>query len=106
MGIVGEVLRNLFKKPFTRRYPAEKADVAENYRGKIVFFSKRCIGCRICEQNCPSHVIKVVRKGKVVFDMRACIYCGICQDVCPVDAIRLSKEFEYSTKDKRKFILR
>ncbi len=45
----------------------------------------KCIGCKLCEKNCPLDAIKVTDKKAATND--ACVSCGICVRVCPVDAI-------------------
>ena len=41
-----------------------------------------CIGCKICEKNCPTEAIKV-ENNKAVIDYSKCINCGICAQKCP-----------------------
>ncbi len=60
--------------------------------GKHVVDSKKCIGCRLCVNQCPEGAISMV-KGKAVIDQEKCIDCGICVNGsgrfkgCPVKAI-------------------
>ena len=54
----------------------------------IQTIEERCIGCRICEKNCPAEAIKVVNK-KAVVDADACISCGMCAGKCPKAALFL-----------------
>jgi len=99
--LADDVLRNLFRKPFTEGYPFAKADVAERFRGWIEYHGKKCIGCRLCEKNCPVAAIVFHEKGKIDFDMGKCILCGQCGDVCPTQAITYSAEFEHASKLKK-----
>jgi len=49
----------------------------------------RCVGCGICESDCPAGSIFVdVEKGIALFDKNKCIDCGLCIQNCPQDAIR------------------
>lgn len=104
MRILKEALFNLFKKPFTRKYPKEKLKPFERFRGRINYYPKRCIGCRLCEKYCPVGAIKFHKKGKIDFDLGICINCGMCQDVCPArpKAIEIGNDFEFSDKNKKK----
>jgi len=104
MGIIVDVLKSLFKKPFTRRYPKEKLKPYPRFTGRIHYFSERCIGCRSCEKYCPVGAVKFHEKGKIDFDMGLCIFCGMCRDVCPPTpkAIKMSNDFEFAHGDKKK----
>lgn len=106
MGINLECIKNLFRRPFTRRYPYEKVEPFPKFRGKIRFCSRKCTGCKKCVIECPPRAIKFHSKGKLDFDMGECFFCGLCVDVCPVGAIKFDQDFEYATKDKGKLIVR
>lgn len=41
-----------------------------------------CIGCKICEKNCPTGAISV-ENNHAVIDYDKCIGCGICAQKCP-----------------------
>jgi electron transfer flavoprotein alpha subunit len=47
-----------------------------------------CIGCGICEDNCPFGAIKVQDGLAVVGD--TCTLCGACVESCDVEALRLN----------------
>lgn len=48
---------------------------------------EKCIGCTICDRNCPVECISGARKEAHVIDQAACIKCGNCFDVCKFAAI-------------------
>lgn len=46
-----------------------------------------CIGCGICEKNCPAQAIRVSDNLSVI-DESLCLSCGMCAVLCPRKAIR------------------
>lgn len=50
-----------------------------------------CIGCRICEKNCPAGAVRV-NDNLAVIDPALCTGCGICAEKCPRGVIRKSKQ--------------
>ncbi len=51
--------------------------------------TRRCVTCKICENNCPAKAINVDR---VSIDYQKCIRCYVCHEVCPEDAIMLVRK--------------
>lgn len=47
-----------------------------------------CIGCKICEKNCPEEAIKVT-KFLAEVDQDKCTACGICVEKCPQNCIEI-----------------
>ncbi len=45
-----------------------------------------CIGCKICEKNCPEQAITVTNFLAVI-DQDKCTACGICVEKCPQNTI-------------------
>ena len=45
-----------------------------------------CIGCKLCEKNCPQGAVKVVNNCAVI-DHELCIDCGVCAEKCPKKVI-------------------
>lgn len=41
-----------------------------------------CLGCRICEKNCPNNAVHIVNNLSVK-DFSKCQSCGICAEKCP-----------------------
>ncbi len=45
-----------------------------------------CIGCKICEKNCPSGAV-TVEDNVASIDQEKCTHCGLCAEKCPKKAI-------------------
>src|SRR5271169_2729431 len=75
----------------------------------------RCVGCQICEKECPPKCIYIEKSkdkkpdavGKLQFypavfniDVSVCMSCQICVEVCPFEAIKMDTEFELATDDR------
>jgi len=104
VGIKIEVLTDLFKKPFTKKYPKEKAKVYKAFRGKLEIDWEKCIGCGKCAKNCPVNAITLDSKTKKIIkvDFGKCIFCGRCKEVCPVKIIDYGNEFELADNNQDK----
>jgi formate hydrogenlyase subunit 6/NADH:ubiquinone oxidoreductase subunit I len=103
------VAQAILSRPATEKYPAKKADVAENFRGQPILDSSSCIGCSLCCRNCPAKAITMVEvdgKKRPQFDLAACIFCYQCVDICPKKAIHQSSNFELATTDKASLIIK
>lgn len=93
----------IFRKPFTRQYPAVKVEAPEGYRGRHTFYPDKCISCGLCERDCPAKAIELIEiSGKRMphFYLDRCIFCYLCAEGCPREAIKLSTNFEMSTTEK------
>jgi len=105
------------------QYPEERspqAEAARNfpflvYDGDDWQAGMRCVGCQICEKECPPKCIYIEKSkdkkpdfvGKPQFypavfniDISVCMSCQICVEVCPFEAIKMDNEFELSTDDR------
>jgi len=107
--ILKKATESAFTKPATNRYPFEKAQVQEKFRGQPMLNSSQCIGCGICNRNCPAKAIEMVEvNGKKYpqFDLGKCVFCYQCVDTCPKKAISSSQKFELATTDKSTLIIK
>lgn len=100
-----EVLKASIKKPATVRYPYVKIEMPPKFRGKLKFYSDRCIGCKACMRDCPSNAIKITKVGDKRFEaeiiLDKCLYCAQCVDSCIKKALESTPEFELAKTDRR-----
>jgi len=122
MEIELEVLKNLLKKPFTKKYPKEKIKIPERFRGKLNVKWKDCIACGLCRMICPADAITLkmkvteIKSGKITYkkilhpiksiDMGRCVSCGLCIEICPVKIISFTNEFEMGGKTKKELLVK
>ena len=110
------VLKHMFNRPITLRYPEEKRTLPARSRGRHYLTKwedgkERCVGCELCAIVCPSQAIYVKPAANTLehqyshgeryaqdfqINMLRCIYCGYCEEACPTGAIILSNEYELS----------
>lgn len=68
--------------------------------------TRTCIGCRICEDNCPAAAIKVEAEQNdkerhiTTWDLAVdrCIFCGICVENCPTKTLYHSHKYELAER--------
>ena len=104
--MIKQVLSSLLKKPATFNYPKKKHRMPEGFRGKLIFYPDRCIGCRMCMRDCPSGAINIKKteggKFEAEIDLSRCIYCAQCVDSCLKKALQATGEFELAQLDPKK----
>ncbi|MGN0061173.1 MAG: 4Fe-4S binding protein [Alloprevotella sp.] len=111
---LGVTFRELWTPKITERYPENRKEnhIPERFRGTLVMphnenNEHKCIGCGICQMQCPNGTIKVETEmvetadGKkkkqlvrYVYDHGCCMYCMLCTRACPQGAIEFSSEYE------------
>lgn len=81
----------------TVQYPYERMKVAPRFRGLHAVDEDSCIGCGICDTNCPNSSIKIVKHGTRWYpevNLGMCMFCGYCVDVCPMNAMKMTGNYE------------
>ena len=101
-----QVLHSAMRKPITVRYPFVKVEMPKRFRGKIAFNPTTCIGCKICERDCPSAAIFIRKiadkKFECDIDLARCIYCAQCVDSCPKKSLVTTEDFELAQLSRGK----
>lgn len=96
--MVSDVATSFFKKPVTRRYPFERREAPERFRGKLNWDSSKCTGCQLCVKDCPANAIEltVIDRASKRFVMRfhadRCTFCAQCVVNCRFKCLTLSHE--------------
>ena len=91
-------LKSLVQKPATEDYPRNRGHVFGGIRGKLVFDSSKCVGCKLCVRDCPTGAIDIQKVGdkqfKAILQMDHCVFCGQCVDSCNKCALSAGPDFE------------
>jgi formate hydrogenlyase subunit 6/NADH:ubiquinone oxidoreductase subunit I len=108
--MVSDVVRSFFTKPVTRRYPFDRKEAPEAFRGKLLWDLSNCTGCQLCIRECPANAIELIvidkatKRFVMCFHADRCTYCGQCAINCRFKCLRLShKEWELAALSKEPF---
>lgn len=112
-------LRELFKPKVTIRYPEERMEPTDRFRGMFKFSYDRCIACKLCAVACPIDIIYIdvhddiveeggkKKKVKVLdrydIDVKRCMFCALCEEACPTKPKSIwltTKTYELATYDR------
>lgn len=108
----------------TEQYPENRAtlQISDRFRARLTLkYDERgfhkCIGCGICQMNCPNGTIKLETKmvdlpdgkkkrklDKYLYDLGSCTFCMLCVTTCPQDALEFSNDFEQAVFTREKLV--
>lgn len=106
--------KELVTKKITECYPENRDTLQIPERFRAILTLKydeegrhKCIGCGICQMNCPNGTIKLTTKmvelpdgkkkrklDKYYYDLGSCTFCMLCVTTCPQNALEFSNDFE------------
>lgn len=88
------LLKSLFSKPATQKYPFGPKKHFPKTRGRIQIEIKTCIFCNLCARKCPTQAIVVNKQEKwwSINRMR-CITCDACVEVCPKKCLFMDSDY-------------
>ena len=107
-----DVLRSLWKRPFTEKYPFEKQPTPERLRGKLHYDPEKCTGCCLCSKECPANSLELITldKKEKRFVLRyhedRCTFCAQCVQNCRFSCLEMSpNEWELAATTKEPFTI-
>jgi NAD(P)H-quinone oxidoreductase subunit I len=107
-----DVLRSLWQRPFTEKYPFEKRPTPERLRGQLHFNPEKCTGCCLCMKECPADALELItldRKAKrfvLRYHLDRCTYCAQCVQNCRFNCLEMSPdEWELAATSKDPFTI-
>ena len=98
-----EAITAILIGPYTSKFPAEPARVADVFRGKPEFDEDECVGCGACYNVCPPGAIEMTddaerRIRTLTVNLDRCIYCGQCERNCLTEkGIHQTPEFDLAS---------
>lgn len=95
------VMRSLFRRPVTVKYPAEPRKWEKITRGHITISEKECIACGICAKKCPTDAISVSKTDRTwTIERMQCIQCNSCVETCPKKCLHMEPDYTAPNSEK------
>lgn len=61
-------------------------------RFKVAIDAKKCLHCKLCEENCPAGAI-IINEDESKIDCSKCLLCMCCREICPHGAIVVNRSW-------------
>jgi formate hydrogenlyase subunit 6/NADH:ubiquinone oxidoreductase subunit I len=96
--MLGEILRSVFRKPATGKYPYTRSPVPDRLRGRIRYNPEACTGCMLCMKDCPANALEIIAVDKpnkrfiMRFHIDRCAYCAQCVVNCRFKCLEMSNQ--------------
>lgn len=107
-----DVATSLFRKPVTERYPFERKDPPERFRGCLIWTADNCTGCGLCAMDCPANAIEMIvldKKAKrfvLHYHLDRCTFCAQCVHSCRQECLEMDfMNWELAGQDRKDFEL-
>lgn len=122
---MGVTAKELVTPKVTEQYPENRKttlQIADRFRAELTLKydaegRHKCIGCGICQMNCPNGTIQLTTKmvelpdgkkkrklDKYMYDLGSCTFCMLCVTTCPQDALEFSNDFEQAVFERDKLV--
>jgi ech hydrogenase subunit F len=108
-GMTRTVIRNLFSRPATRRYPkpVREPHRTERSRGRIAIDIDACIFCSACAKRCPTDALVVSKPDREwTIDRLRCCTCNACVEVCPKKCLVMENRYSPPTTTRDRDVFR
>lgn len=112
--------KELVTPKVTEQYPENRKtlEISDRFRAELTLKydaegRHKCIGCGICQMNCPNGTIQLTTKmvdlpdgkkkrklDKYMYDLGSCTFCMLCVTTCPQDALEFSNDFEQAVFER------
>ena len=106
--LLPHLLRSLFTRASTVRYPLGPLELPTYFRGRVVIDAERCQGCGICVRDCPAAALQLIKEDRYTFKLihysDRCANCGQCEASCRFGAIRLDNAYVSPTHARSELI--
>ena len=105
-----DISTSFLQRPITEKYPFERNIPPMRLRGMLSWDSETCVGCGLCEKDCPANAIEVFvldRKEKrfaLFYNPDRCTFCAQCVESCRQGSLAMSNEvWELAALDRSSF---